>query len=108
YMRPFMLALENEYQNEICASVIPEIILRFAKEIQVNLIDRPHFGFFWTSHITHGTIANAVLADPLYSSLLNEILDEKLNDNTAIILLSDHGMRCLLIISELSLKFCVL
>ncbi|XP_065164526.1 uncharacterized protein [Atheta coriaria] len=68
-----------------------EVLLDYVSNyaITMNENKRKHFGYFWTTSLTHDYLNMAKLGDDSYRNWLSGL---ELND-TALILMSDHGMR---------------
>ncbi|CAG9853694.1 unnamed protein product [Phyllotreta striolata] len=53
----------------------------------------PYFGFFWGASLSHDNLNMPNIGDQDYYIFFKKLLDEKLLDNTALIFMSDHGIR---------------
>lgn len=62
----------------------------------VNVMENanvPFFGFFWASSLSHDYLNYPTVADKDYYELLNEFHTKGYLENTAVVFMSDHGMR---------------
>ena len=55
--------------------------------------NQPHFTFAHLSTITHGSLNDAGYADKIFHSFMENLFQKGYNNNSLIILFSDHGLR---------------
>lgn len=55
--------------------------------------DDPYFAFHWQTSLTHDYVSFAQLGDQSYHDFLENLSSRNLLRNTALIFMSDHGMR---------------
>lgn len=68
-----------------------EYIDKFANTMHINRI--PYFGFFWGSSISHDYLNKPHLADNDYAKFFNRLRVNGTLKNTALVFMSDHGIR---------------
>jgi hypothetical protein len=64
-------------------------ILEYAKKVSERFIESRWFGLFWSNSISHDILTMPHIGDKAFSSLISKL---DLN-RTALVVLSDHGMR---------------
>ncbi|KAK9728291.1 Protein of unknown function (DUF229) [Popillia japonica] len=65
---------------------------KFAESIQI-LYNRPYFGFFWSSSLTHDFLNKPKLGDAFFEDFISRLYRKHLLNNTVFIFMSDHGIR---------------
>lgn len=101
YFRPIGLALEKFMKNETLFKLIyclgrktyAEYIYDYAHELARQYKDKPYFGLFWTNSFTHNDPMGAGAMDWRFRKYLQDFENEKIFENSIVILLSDHGTR---------------
>lgn len=99
YPRPYIVATEkflkrnNKNNNKYCTG--PELsferILNYALDFAVTFLNKPYFGFFWTSSVTHNDINAAFSLDSHLVEKLESFEQHGVFNNTLVILFSDQG-----------------
>ncbi|CAB0014499.1 unnamed protein product [Nesidiocoris tenuis] len=101
YPRPFSLQVENEtgthhrlniklcMGKQISSQVYNDLIKSYAYRMKNQL----SFGFFWTNSLTHDYLNLPRIGDQAFKEVLTFLKRDGIFNRTAIILLSDHGMR---------------
>ncbi|XP_075220749.1 uncharacterized protein LOC142324042 [Lycorma delicatula] len=102
YFRPFMIAAENYMKIkrvdslEICLGpeLTGDIILNYAKDFINRFKDTLHFSLFWMNSFSHNNVNTPSSMDKNMLNFFTDVFynNETIN-STAIIFLSDHGMR---------------
>ncbi|KAJ8679800.1 hypothetical protein QAD02_015587 [Eretmocerus hayati] len=102
YLRPFCVAAEATIGNthrlnaNLCLGTRLnfETLLRYTYRVAEEFADDPYFALFWQASLTHDFVEYSSLGDGSYRDLLAELTgDRQLLRNTALIFMSDHGMR---------------
>ncbi|KAG8228885.1 hypothetical protein J437_LFUL007622 [Ladona fulva] len=103
YLRPFILASERENGHFNYPTVLLCLGPRLATEVVLNYTskytdsffpsDHPVFAFAWSTTMTHDGLALAREADPVVVRHLRHILRPRFRENTALLFISDHGVR---------------
>ncbi|KAF5293097.1 hypothetical protein FQA39_LY13707 [Lamprigera yunnana] len=103
YWGPFDGAAEKEIGNEHRMNVFQcigsreayrtllDYIMKYAQTMYQN--DIPYFGLFWGSSLSHDFLNKPQLGDDYYAQFFKQLLNSGVLNNTALIFLSDHGMR---------------
>lgn len=68
-------------------------LLHYTRKVAEEFSDDPYFGFFWEASLTHDYIEYPQLADDEYHDFFDYLDKYKLMRNTAVLFMSDHGMR---------------
>ena len=101
YLRPFCLAAENDIGNthklnaNLCLGTRKnfEVLLQYTYKVALRFKNDPYFAFFWQASLTHDILEYAQLGDDSYSDFVASLKNENLLKKTALIMMSDHGMR---------------
>lgn len=100
YFRPYVLATEtlskvNKDDMTYCTGpeTAGERILNTAKEFAVTFKDYPNFGFFWMNSFSHNNINSPTGMDNKVRNFLMELDSSGVTENSAVVFLSDHGIR---------------
>ncbi|KAI4464208.1 hypothetical protein MML48_3g00011732 [Holotrichia oblita] len=65
---------------------------KFVESIQF-LYNKPYFGFFWSSSLSHDFLNKPKLGDEFFEGFISRLYQKKLLQNTVFIFMSDHGIR---------------
>lgn len=101
YLRPYCLAAENDIGNthklnaDLCVGTRKtfESLLSYGKKVAQEFADDPYFAFFWQASLTHDFVTYPKLGDASYRDFLQQASDDGLLNRTALIVMSDHGIR---------------
>ncbi|XP_043482909.1 uncharacterized protein LOC122511608 [Leptopilina heterotoma] len=101
YLRPFCIAAENEIGNNhelntnLCLGARKnfQVLLQYSYKTAVEFKNDPYFAFFWQTSLTHDYLEKAQLGDDSYSELISNLKKNNLLEKTALIVMSDHGIR---------------
>lgn len=103
YWGPFNRYSEHEIGNEhkmnvyMCVGgrlvykTLLEYIDKVVRSMHINKI--PYFGFFWGASLSHDYLNKPKLGDNDYAKFLNKLRTNGLLNHTALIFMSDHGIR---------------
>ncbi|KAF2881134.1 hypothetical protein ILUMI_25045 [Ignelater luminosus] len=103
YWGPFNYMSEREIGNEhkmnayMCVGsrmvykTLLEYVNKFVRSMHINKI--PYFGFFWGASLSHDYLNKPKLGDNDYAKFLNELRTNGLLNHTALVFMSDHGIR---------------
>lgn len=89
----------NEHEMNVFRCVGPKQVYkkiidynrRFVHTMENNSV--PYFGFFWAASLSHDYLNYPMIADDDYHDLLDEFRRKGYFEHTALIVMSDHGMR---------------
>ncbi|XP_058447813.1 uncharacterized protein LOC131428135 [Malaya genurostris] len=70
-----------------------QILVEYAKKIVTTMTNRLSFSLLWACTMTHDLLNYPSLVDKDYSDLLEHMAAKNFFDKTAVILISDHGIR---------------
>lgn len=101
YLRPFCIAAEREIGNHhkvntnLCLGARKnfQVLLDYTYKTALEFRNDPYFAFFWQTSLTHDYLDYAQLGDDSYSSFINNLQRKNLLKKTALIVMSDHGIR---------------
>ncbi|XP_051166992.1 uncharacterized protein LOC127285172 [Leptopilina boulardi] len=101
YLRPFCLAAEKEIGNHhkvntnLCLGGRKnfQVLLNYSFKTAMEFKDKPYFAFFWQTSLTHDYLEYAQLGDNSYNEFIMNLEKNKLLNKTALIFMSDHGLR---------------
>ncbi|KOX67951.1 hypothetical protein WN51_07931 [Melipona quadrifasciata] len=101
YLRPFCIASEKDIGNthklnaNLCVGTRKtfENLLDYAKKIALQFHRDPYFAMIWQASLTHDFFNYPQLGDISYYNLITHLSNERLLNQTALIVMSDHGMR---------------
>jgi len=101
YLRPLMLDAEKNIGHQLHANVIactgPRLaftaLLRHVHQIIAALADRLYMSFVWSTSLTHDYAEYPRFGDDDLRDFLDAFNRSGRLDNTALVLMSDHGMR---------------
>ncbi|KAK4286761.1 hypothetical protein Pmani_040150 [Petrolisthes manimaculis] len=101
YGRPFFMASEKEIGGNkkgnanICqgAQLSMKVLHDYSLEVVRTFPDIPTLGLYWSCSLSHDYLNMVRLADLPHFSYLRELQELGALNHTAIIFLSDHGMR---------------
>ena len=69
------------------------MVQNYALDYARTFHDVPFFGYFWSASLTHDHINLVELADESYLQYLQQMEKMGAFNNTALVFMSDHGMR---------------
>ncbi|CAH1954114.1 unnamed protein product [Acanthoscelides obtectus] len=77
------------------ARMVYKDLLEYIKKFVVTMNNNslPFFGFFWGASLSHDYLNQPKLGDPVYLKFFQELQEEGHLNNTALVLMSDHGIR---------------
>ncbi|XP_015114956.1 uncharacterized protein LOC107039709 [Diachasma alloeum] len=101
YLRPYCVAAENDIGNtrelnaHLCIGARKnfENLLSHSTKVARTFSKDAYFAFFWQASLTHDFFNYPQLGDVAYSRVINQFYEERLMENTALIVMSDHGIR---------------
>ncbi|CAL7949038.1 unnamed protein product [Xylocopa violacea] len=101
YLRPFCIASEKDIGNthklnaNLCVGTRKtyDNLLSYAKKIASQFVVDPYFAMIWQASLTHDYFTYPQLGDQSYYNLITYLYTEQLLNQTALIVMSDHGMR---------------
>ncbi|XP_008207346.2 uncharacterized protein LOC100117011 [Nasonia vitripennis] len=101
YLRPFCVAAETEIGNthklnaDLCLGTRYNFdsLLHYTRKVAEEFAADPYFGFFWQASLTHDYIEYPQLGDDSYHDFFAYLDKNDLLRDTALIFMSDHGMR---------------
>lgn len=97
YMRVFYLEAERYYSRfrRLCLGSISrhKNMINWVKEFFITYADKPKFSFIFHSEASHNYNNPLSLVDDDLLELLEFLKDSGAMDNTALLFMSDHGMR---------------
>ncbi|XP_063931645.1 uncharacterized protein LOC135143658 isoform X2 [Zophobas morio] len=101
YFRPYFLASSTltkfSYEGlEYCTGPesTGERVLNVAKDFATTFVDYPSFGLFWMNSFSHNTLNMVSMMDDKIRQFLQDITNNGVLENSFVIFLSDHGLRC--------------
>ncbi|XP_003493439.1 uncharacterized protein LOC100749022 [Bombus impatiens] len=101
YLRPFCIASEKDIGNthklnaNLCVGTRKtfENLLDYAKKFASRFYRDPYFAMIWQASLTHDFFNYPQLGDNSYYNLVTYLFTKRLLNRTALIVMSDHGMR---------------
>lgn len=101
YLRPYCVAAENDIGNthklntKLCLGTRKnfDTLLQYTHKVALEFKNNPYFAFFWQTSLTHDFLEFPQLGDDSYSDFVKSLKLKNLLENTALIMMSDHGMR---------------
>ncbi|XP_076184118.1 uncharacterized protein LOC143155365 [Ptiloglossa arizonensis] len=101
YLRPFCIASEKDIGNthkmnaNLCVGTRKTFdnLLHYTRKTATQFAGEPYFGMFWQASLTHDFFNYPQLGDDSYHKLVTYLSNEQLLNHTALIVMSDHGMR---------------
>ncbi|XP_076280793.1 uncharacterized protein LOC143209265 isoform X2 [Lasioglossum baleicum] len=101
YWRPFCIASEKDIGNthklnaNLCVGTRKTFdnLLHYSRKTATQFAGDPYFGLFWEASLTHDFFNYPQLGDDSYHDFISYLSEEQLLNNTALIVMSDHGMR---------------
>ncbi|XP_076647392.1 uncharacterized protein LOC143355987 isoform X3 [Halictus rubicundus] len=101
YWRPFCIASEKDIGNthklnaNLCVGTRKTFdnLLHYSRKTATQFAKDPYFGLFWEASLTHDFFNYPQLGDDSYHDFISYLSNERLLNRTALIVMSDHGMR---------------
>lgn len=101
YLRPFCIASEKDIGNthklnaNLCVGSRKtyQNLLDYTKKIASQFATDPYFAMIWQASLTHDFFNYPQLGDVSYYNLITYLYSQHLMNQTALIVMSDHGMR---------------
>ncbi|XP_015600552.1 uncharacterized protein LOC107270233 isoform X2 [Cephus cinctus] len=101
YLRPYCIAAEHDIGNthklnaDICLGTRKNFdnLLNYTRKVINSFAEDPYFAFFWQSSLTHDFFNFPQLGDESYRQFFEYVGRDDLLMNTALVIMSDHGMR---------------
>lgn len=101
YLRPFCIASEKDIGNthksnaNLCVGTRKtyQNLLDYTRKTASQFAREPYFAMFWQASLTHDYFNYPQLGDESYSKFITYMSTEQLLNQTALIVMSDHGMR---------------
>lgn len=101
YLRPYCVAAESEIGNthqlnaNLCLGTRLNFdnLLHYTRKVAEEFADDPYFGFVWQASLTHDFLEYPQLGDDSYHDFLAYLKQNDLLHNTAVVFMSDHGLR---------------
>ncbi|KAK0097830.1 hypothetical protein PV326_013414 [Microctonus aethiopoides] len=101
YYRPYSVAIETDIGNthklnaDLCVGNRKTYanLLHYSRKIAKEFSTDPYFAFFWQASLTHDFFNYPQLGDDVYHDSIEYLKQTGLLDNTALIMMSDHGIR---------------
>ncbi|KAK4880385.1 hypothetical protein RN001_008531 [Aquatica leii] len=72
-------------------TVLLEYITKLVTTMQIH--NRPFFGLFWGSSLSHDYLNKPKLGDDHYSKFISNLVSKEFLTNTVLVFISDHGIR---------------
>ncbi|CAK9829876.1 hypothetical protein ANTRET_LOCUS7149 [Anthophora retusa] len=101
YLRPFCIASEKDIGNthklnaNLCVGTRKTFdnLLHYAQKTASQFASDPYFALIWQASLTHDFFNYPQLGDESYYNLITHLYTDRLLNQTALIVMSDHGMR---------------
>ncbi|XP_054014546.1 uncharacterized protein LOC128895720 [Hylaeus anthracinus] len=101
YLRPFCIASEKDIGNthkwnaNLCVGTRKtfENLLDYTRKTASQFAKVPYFAMFWQASLTHDFFNYPQLGDDAYHKFVSYLSSKQLLNHTALIVMSDHGMR---------------
>ncbi|KAK2577450.1 hypothetical protein KPH14_003555 [Odynerus spinipes] len=101
YLRPYCIETENNIGNtnklnaNLCVGtrLTFENLLHYTEKVATTFHRDLYFAFTWMASLTHDFLNFAQLGDDAYHKLIHFLAQGNFLNNTALIVMSDHGMR---------------
>ncbi|KAG7208798.1 hypothetical protein KM043_014991 [Ampulex compressa] len=101
YLRPYCIATEHDIGNtwklnsKLCVGTRKTFdnLLQYTRKVALEFSSDPYFAFFWEASLTHDFFNYPQLGDDSYHDFIRYLSNERLLNNTALIVMSDHGIR---------------
>ncbi|XP_012274673.1 uncharacterized protein LOC105696632 isoform X2 [Orussus abietinus] len=101
YLRPYCVASETDIGRNhklnanLCLGTRMnfESLLSYARKVATEFSNDAYFAFIWQASLTHDYFNFPQLGDATYHDFLTFVKERSLLNNTALIVMSDHGMR---------------
>lgn len=103
YIRPYVYTNERRIgrmkpmNTKYCVGgrFTAEVLLDYAYKFSVNMTssNKKFWGFFWETSLTHDFLNVPANNDNIFFTFFKRIVQENILNSTAIVFLSDHGMR---------------
>ncbi|XP_044743058.1 uncharacterized protein LOC123305415 [Chrysoperla carnea] len=68
-------------------------LLQYIKDFATTFKKHPYFGFFWGVSMSHDYLNHPCLTDEMHYQLLKDLYESGSLKNTALFVMSDHGIR---------------
>ncbi|XP_017790924.1 PREDICTED: uncharacterized protein LOC108573070 isoform X2 [Habropoda laboriosa] len=101
YLRPFCIGSEKDIGNthklnaNLCVGTRKTFdnLLHYAQKAASQFAADPYFAMIWEASLTHDFLNYPQLGDVSYYNLITHLYIKQLLNQTALIVMSDHGMR---------------
>jgi len=101
YLRPYCIGAENDIGNthklnaNLCIGRRKtfDCLLHYTRKAAAEFSTDPYFGFIWQASLTHDYFTYPQLGDDSYHDFVRYMSREGLLNRTALIVMSDHGIR---------------
>lgn len=101
YLRPYCLASEKDIGNthklnaDLCVGTRKTFqnLLDYGKKIAEKFSRDSYFALFWQASLTHDFVTYPKFGDDSYLEFITKTHDDGLLNKTALIMMSDHGIR---------------
>lgn len=101
YYRPYCLASENDIGNthklnaNLCVGtrLTYQNLLNYTTRVARKFKNSSYFAFFWEASLTHDFFNYPQLGDVTYRETIEYLYRDGLMNDTALIVMSDHGIR---------------
>lgn len=101
YLRPYCIEIENNIGNtkksnaNLCVGtrLTFKNLLDYIRKVATTFHEDLYFAFTWMASLTHDFLNYAQLGDEAYHGLIKFLVQGNFLNNTALIVMSDHGMR---------------
>ncbi|XP_014666826.1 PREDICTED: uncharacterized protein LOC106808578 [Priapulus caudatus] len=107
YLRPFSIAVDmsplvnkstfhcvgDRLELEIVLDYISQLAATFPQEAPPRSSSRPYFAFGWNARISHDSLNLPRVADAPYADFVRRLRDGGHLNRTALLVVSDHGLR---------------
>ncbi|XP_046470558.1 uncharacterized protein [Neodiprion pinetum] len=101
YLRPYCIATENGIGNthklnaDLCVGTRKTFdnLLAYSRKVAREFARDSYFALFWQASLTHDFITYSKLGDESYRRFIDQVADEGLLERTALVVMSDHGIR---------------
>ncbi|XP_015182249.1 PREDICTED: uncharacterized protein LOC107069440 isoform X2 [Polistes dominula] len=101
YLRPFCIESEGDIGNtnklnaNLCVGtrLTFDNLIDYTKKVATTFPNDLYFAFTWMASLTHDYLNYAQLSDKSYHKLIELLSERQYLNNTALIMMSDHGLR---------------
>ena len=87
--------IEHKWHKDVCVhnKLETELLLEYTTNFLTTATDYPHFGYVFTSGLSHDTVELSSLSDEPHLKFLQNLQRKGILETTVLFFFSDHGMR---------------